>query len=99
MRKSLRLTLAAATGAAVLATGAAITVASPAYASSSVSDVTFSEAFIPPSGSDKIGVSIKVSNPYAPANDAADTTHNAVSKGDPVTLKVEYKEQDASTWL
>ncbi|WP_157545353.1 hypothetical protein [Microtetraspora fusca] len=73
MRKSLRLAVAAATGAALFATGAAITVASPANAVSAVAlralgiadiKVDTSVAFIPPTGSDTIPFVIKVNDPY-----------------------------------
>ncbi|WP_433500082.1 hypothetical protein ACQP1K_07155 [Sphaerimonospora sp. CA-214678] len=72
MRKSLRLALAAATGVAVFATGAAVTVASPASAASAalLADNTISapklggDLFIPPYGSDKITFTFDVTEPY-----------------------------------
>ncbi|GLX00094.1 hypothetical protein [Microtetraspora sp. NBRC 16547] len=78
MRKSLRLAVAAATGAALFATGAAITVASPANAVSAValradgdiSDLAHTgDLFIPPTGSDKIGFSFNIEDPYVTDGD------------------------------
>ncbi|WP_157570122.1 hypothetical protein [Microtetraspora malaysiensis] len=78
MRKSLRLAVAAATGAALFATGAAITVASPANAVSAVAlrtagDISDlkpgSDLFIPPTGSDKITFSFTIANPYEESGD------------------------------
>ncbi|MBO3744575.1 hypothetical protein J5X84_00750 [Streptosporangiaceae bacterium NEAU-GS5] len=67
MRKHLRMALAATTGAAVLATGAAITIATPALAAdaSFSGDIGISDAFIPPSGNDQIGWTIKVKDLYS----------------------------------
>ncbi|MBO3744576.1 hypothetical protein J5X84_00755 [Streptosporangiaceae bacterium NEAU-GS5] len=67
MRKSLRLTLAAATGAAVLATGAAIAVASPASArdAGAISAITLgADKFLPPTGSSTLPFSFKLENAY-----------------------------------
>ncbi|WP_433218571.1 hypothetical protein [Microtetraspora malaysiensis] len=89
MRKSLRLAVAAATGAALFATGAAITVASPANAVSAVAlrdaaDITGlkvgGDLFIPPTGSDKITFSFTLANPYAAADEGT-----TVKKGDVVS--------------
>ncbi|MEO3855236.1 hypothetical protein [Acrocarpospora sp. B8E8] len=71
MRKTLRLVLAAVTGAAVIGSGAAITAISPASASAlrapgAVSDLVIGgDRFIPPSGSDKITFSFNLDAPYA----------------------------------
>ncbi|NAS24183.1 hypothetical protein GT755_21120 [Herbidospora sp. NEAU-GS84] len=66
MRKSLRLMVAAATGAVLFATGG-IVAASPAFAAGSVSatGTDFADLFIPPSGSDKITFKIKATDVYA----------------------------------
>ncbi|MCT9929065.1 hypothetical protein N5079_02400 [Planotetraspora sp. A-T 1434] len=84
MRKSLRLVITAATGAAVFATGAAITVASPANAgvstvraldAAAVAGIDFdSNKFIPPSGSDKITFKVHLTNAYAAADKPAKVT-------------------------
>ncbi|MEZ0073936.1 hypothetical protein [Planotetraspora sp. GP83] len=74
MRKSLRLVITAATGAAVFATGAAITVASPANADSPISSLGVDSTlnFIPPSGSDSIPFAFKVTDPYVGGTKAPD---------------------------
>ncbi|TLP55643.1 hypothetical protein [Microbispora triticiradicis] len=66
MRKGLRLALATATGAAVLAAGAAITTVTPAYAAAAVADIKIDTtvSFIPPTGSDSIPFVVKVNDPY-----------------------------------
>lgn len=78
MRKGLRIALATATGAAVLAAGAAITTVTPANAVSAVAlraagDIldlkSGGDLFIPPSGSDKITFSFTISNPFETTGD------------------------------
>ncbi|WP_214106487.1 hypothetical protein [Acrocarpospora catenulata] len=63
MRKTLRRILVAATGAAVIASGAAITATSPAIAATSVGTITLTDAFVPPSGSDKIPFKFTLNDP------------------------------------
>ncbi|GAA0978088.1 hypothetical protein GCM10009555_040400 [Acrocarpospora macrocephala] len=64
MRKTLRLVLAAVTGAAVISSGAAITVASPANALAvSIGTITVSDNFVPPSGSDKMPFKFTITEP------------------------------------
>ncbi len=77
MRKSLRLVLATATGAALFATGAAITVASPASAGivsaraiDIPGDVEIKDKFLPPTGTDTMGFSFVLEDPYI--DDGAD---------------------------
>lgn len=90
MRKSLRLALAAATGVAVFATGAAITVATPAGAVSAalLADSAVSapklggDLFIPPYGSDKITFTFDIEDPYYAAA-GKDPSNKDVKKGDP----------------
>ncbi|GAA1014967.1 hypothetical protein Aple_052530 [Acrocarpospora pleiomorpha] len=91
MRKTLRLVLAAATGAMVLTAGAAITVVAPANAiSSAVADptigaITVSDNFVPPSGSDKIPFKFTV------------TTPPFLNGKAPKVTAVFYKEGDATS--
>ncbi|TKK90144.1 hypothetical protein FDA94_06920 [Herbidospora galbida] len=81
MRKSLRLMLAAATGAALFATGAVV--AAPAYAAVGVDSGTgLTDLFIPPSGSDKIPFKVKVTDAYAAGLDK------------PVRVHVEFRKPD-----
>ncbi|GIH29273.1 hypothetical protein Aph01nite_75830 [Acrocarpospora phusangensis] len=69
MRKTLRLALAAVTGAAVITSGAAITALTPASASAmfgaAATGTDFTDKFIPPSGSDKIPFKVAVTGAYA----------------------------------
>ncbi|WP_062438882.1 hypothetical protein [Herbidospora daliensis] len=83
MRKSLRLMVAAATGAALFATGAVI--AAPAYAADGSVDAVgtgFTDLFIPPSGSDKIPFKLKVTNPYDKGGDKPGKVHVQFLKPD-----------------
>ncbi|KAA9374084.1 hypothetical protein F5972_33205 [Microbispora cellulosiformans] len=66
MRKGLRIAWATATGAAVLAAGAAITTVTPAYAAAAIAEIKIDTtvSFIPPSGSDSIPFVVKVNSPY-----------------------------------
>ncbi|WP_062344289.1 hypothetical protein [Herbidospora yilanensis] len=77
MRKSLRLMVAAATGAVLFATGG-IVAASPAFAADGSVDaagIGLTDLFIPPSGSDKIPFKVKVNNPYAKGADKPGKVH------------------------
>ncbi|MEW9532797.1 hypothetical protein [Microbispora sp. NPDC049125] len=91
MRKSLRLAFAAATGAAVFASGGAITVASPASASITtaarafgIGSATFTDTFIPPSGSTTIPFKVGVTDSY-------------VGDKAPKITAVFYKDGEATT--
>ncbi|WP_327044362.1 hypothetical protein OG320_21660 [Microbispora sp. NBC_01189] len=72
MRKGLRIALATATGAAVLAAGAAITTVTPANAGTtsiaradvSIGTPTFTDSFIPPSGSTTIPFKASIGSAY-----------------------------------
>ncbi|WP_061296832.1 hypothetical protein [Herbidospora cretacea] len=82
MRKSLRLMVAAATGAALFATGAVVA-AAPAFAGSvEASGTGFTDLFIPPSGSDKIPFKVKVNSPYSAGFDKPGKVHVRFLKTD-----------------
>ncbi|MBP2705189.1 hypothetical protein JOL79_15340 [Microbispora sp. RL4-1S] len=98
MRKSLRLALAAATGAAVLVSGEAITLASSANATVSAAaraaaatfgSIDFSDKFIPPTGSDKIPFKVHLNNAYVDKDKPAKVTVRF--------LKVDETEASAHT--
>nr|WP_062335795.1 hypothetical protein [Herbidospora sakaeratensis] len=83
MRKSLRLMVAAATGAVLFATGGIV--ATPAFAADGSVDpagIGLTDLFIPPSGSDKIPFKVKVSNPYAKGADKPGKVHVQFLKTD-----------------
>ncbi|GAB1820672.1 hypothetical protein [Herbidospora sp. RD11066] len=81
MRKTLRLIVAAATGAALFATGAVV--AAPAYAATvDAAGTGFTDLFIPPSGSDKIPFKVKVTAPYSVGFDKPARVHIQFLKTD-----------------
>lgn len=100
MRKSLRLVLATASGVAIFATGAAITVASPANAGiSSVraidipGAVDINDTFLPPTGNDTMGFSFVLEDPYI---------DDGVDKGKPARkLWAQFTRDNSGTptWL
>ncbi|WP_182876675.1 hypothetical protein [Microbispora sp. H10670] len=93
MRKGLRIALATATGAAVLAAGAAITTVTPAsagvasaarFANPAVSGIDLSsDKFIPPYSSDKITFKVHLTSAY-------------VDKDKPAKVTVQYLRPDES---
>ncbi|GAA0430232.1 hypothetical protein Acor_45880 [Acrocarpospora corrugata] len=86
MRKTLRLVLAAVTGAAVFSSGAAITVASPANAFAGViGTITVADTFVPPTGSDKMPFKFTLTSP----------TYTGVKA--PKVVAVFYKEGEATS--
>ncbi|WP_066373239.1 hypothetical protein [Herbidospora mongoliensis] len=90
MRKTLRLIVAAATGAALFATGAVV--AAPAYAATvDATGSGFTDLFIPPSGSDKIPFKVKVTSPYSAGFDKPARVHVQFLRTDEATTATPHE--------
>ncbi|WP_214106488.1 hypothetical protein [Acrocarpospora catenulata] len=84
MRKSLRNFLAGVSGAALIASGAAIT-ATPANAAPALGDPTFVDSFLPPSGNSTIDFSVKLTDAFATNGQPAKKVWARFTKDDTVT--------------